>query len=90
MVILSIQQSLSVKNQFFIFQIPLQIYQVNLIHGIFLDSFLDNLDKNYGGREKYFFFKYYISSNKHWASNKLLLLISTTSLGIHTGISESL
>ena len=35
---------LSIKNQFLIFEIPLQIYQVILIYEIFLGSFLDNLE----------------------------------------------
>ena len=37
--------SLSIKNQFLIFYIPLQIYQVIINYGIFSGSFLDNLEK---------------------------------------------
>ena len=43
-IILPVPLPLSIKNQFLIFEIALQIYQVILIYGIFPGSFLDNLE----------------------------------------------
>ena len=43
-VILPVQLPLSIKNLFWIFKIPLQIYQVILFYGIFSGSFLENLE----------------------------------------------
>ena len=42
--IFSVQLSLFIKNQFLIFQVPLQIYRAILIYGTFLGWFLDNLE----------------------------------------------
>ena len=38
------QLFLSIKNKVLLFWIPLQIYQVSLIYGMFSGSFLDNLE----------------------------------------------
>ena len=41
--ILPVQLSLSIKNHFLSFKIPIQMYQIILIYDIFSEKYLDNL-----------------------------------------------
>ena len=55
----------SIKNQFLIFEITLQIYQIILIDGIFPGSYLDNSECMWNT----FFHKIMVAEKNYFSSN---------------------